>query len=139
MLKTDKKLQKNCPPFAISLFFLNKVFDYISLSLILHLDNVKDLFPDKLNIDEPPSDVYNLGKTIRNKILNYKETISSIDANDDLTYRTNMVECDCKHCKDFVDKSQNHVLTGDLRIITASKLRKLVSKGPNFCETMLIN
>ena len=50
-----------------------------------------------------------------------------------------MVECDCKHYKDFVDKSQNHVLTGDLRIITTSKLRKLVSKGPNFCETMLIN
>ena len=70
--KTDKKLQKKRAPFTISVFFLNKVFDYISLSLILQLDNVKNLFPDKLNIDEPPYDVYSLGKTIRNKILNCK-------------------------------------------------------------------
>ena len=132
VLKTDKKLHKKRAPFTISVFFLNKVFDYISLSLILHLDNVKNLFPDKLNIDNPPYDVYSLGKTIRNKILNCKWTISSIDINDDLTYGTSMVECDCKHYKDFVDKSQNHVLTGDLRIITTSKLRKPVSKGSQY-------
>ena len=75
-------------------------------------------------------------KTIRNKILNYKETVFSIDANDNRTYGTGIVECDCQQHKDFVVENHGHVLTGDLRIITNSKLRKLVSKGPNFRETM---
>ena len=78
-------------------------------------------------------------KTIRNKILNYKETVFSIDANDNKTYGTGIVECDCQQHKDFVVENHGHVLTGDLRIITNSKLRKLVSKGPNFREAMSIN
>ena len=77
------------------MFFHSKGFDYINLSSILHLDIVKNLFPDKLKIDEPPSVVYSLGKTIRNKILNYKETVSSVDTNDDITNGTGIVECDC--------------------------------------------
>ena len=53
------------------------------------------------------------------------KTISSIDTNDDITYGTGIVEC--------------HFLTGELRIITNSELRKLVSKGPNFHEGMSVN
>ena len=41
--------------------------------------------------------------------------------------------------KDSVDENHDHVLTGDIRIITNSKLRKLVSKHPNFRETMSIH
>ena len=70
--KTDKKVQKKRPLFSVSLFFHNKGFDYINLSSILHLGNAKNLFPDKLKIDEPFTVVYSLGKTVRNKILNYK-------------------------------------------------------------------
>ena len=58
---TDKKVQKKRPLFAISLLFHDKGFDYINLSSILHLDIVKNLFPDKLKIDEPTSVVYSLG------------------------------------------------------------------------------
>ena len=95
MFTADKKVQKKRPPFGILVFFHSKGFDYINLSSILHLDIVKNLFPNKLKIDEPPSVVYSLGKTIRNKILNYKETVSSVDTNDDITYGTGIVECDC--------------------------------------------
>ena len=139
MFKTDKNVHKKRPPFTISVFFHNKAFNYINLSSTLHLDNVKNLFPDKLKIDKPAPVVHSLGKTIRNKILNYKEIVCSIDTNDYITYGTGIVECDCQHHKDFVDENQGHVLTGDLRIITNSKLRKLVSKSPNFCEAMSIN
>ena len=139
MFKTDIKVQKKCPPFPISFFFHNKGFDYINLSSILHLDIVKNLFPDKLKIDEPPSVVYSLGKTIRNKILNYKETVSSIDTNDNIRCSTGIVECDCQKHKDFVDENHGHVVTGGIRIITNSMLRKLISKGPNFREAMSIN
>ena len=50
-----------------------------------------------------------------------------------------MVGCDCQQHKDFVDDIFVHVLTGDLRIIPNSKLRKLVRKSPNFREVMSIN
>ena len=129
---TDKKVQKKCPALAISVIFHNKGFDYINLSSIFHLDTVENLLHDKLKIDEPPSVVYSLGKTIRNKILNYKKAVSSIDTNYD-------IECDSQQHKDFVNENHGHVLTGDLRIITNSKLRKLVRKGPNFRDAMSIN
>ena len=50
-------------------FFDNKGFNYINLSSILHLANVKDLFLEKLKIDEPPSLVYTLVKSISNKVF----------------------------------------------------------------------
>ena len=90
-------------------------------------------------MDETLSVVYSLGKTIRNKILNHKQTVSSTDLNDDITYGTGIVECDCQQHKNFADENHVHVLTADLAIITNSKLRKLVSKGPNFREAMSIN
>ena len=45
-----------------------------------------------------------------------------------------MVECNCQQDKDSVDENHGHVLTGDLRIIKNSNLRKFVSKGPNFLK-----
>ena len=50
-----------------------------------------------------------------------------------------LVECDCQQEKNFFDENHDHVLTGDLRIIINSKLRKLVSKGASFREAMSIN
>ena len=67
-------VQKKRPPFAISVFF-----QLMNLCVL-----------------------YSLGKTIRNKILNYKETVSSIDTNDNVAYGTGIVECDCQQHKDFV-------------------------------------
>ena len=86
-------------------------------------------------MDETLSVVYSLGKTIRNKILNHKQAVSSTDLNDDITNGTGIVECDCQQHKNFADENHVHVLTTDLAII----LRKLVSKGPNFREAMSIN
>ena len=121
------------------MFFHNKGFSYIDLSSILHLDHVKNLYPDKLKIDEPPFVVYSLGKTIRNYILNYKVTVSSIDTKDDITYNRGIVECHCQQHVNFVNENHGHVSTGGLRIITNSKWRKLVSKDPNFHEAVSIN
>ena len=39
----------------------------------------------------------------------------------------------------FVNGHHGHVVTGDLRIIRNDKLRKLISKGPNFREPKTIN
>ena len=69
-------------------FFYNKGFDCINLGSILREDDVRKLFPDKFKIDEPPSVIYSLGKTKRNKILSYKGTAFSIYTNDNITYGT---------------------------------------------------
>ena len=47
VFQTDKKVKKKLPPFAISVFFHNKRFEYINLGSILHLHIVKILFPKK--------------------------------------------------------------------------------------------
>ena len=86
MIRTDKKVQKKYPPITVS----------ITLSSTPFLDNLKNLFPNKLKADESSSGAYSLGKTMRNKKgLNDKETASSIDTNGDITYGTGTVECDC--------------------------------------------
>ena len=123
MFITDKKVQKKHSPFVISVFFHNKGFDYRNQSSILHVEILKNLFPDKLKTDYPPSVAYSLGKATRNKILNCKEIVSSNDTNDDIRYGTDIVECDCQQHKNFVDENHGHVLTGELKIIPNSKLR----------------
>ena len=95
-LKQKKKYRKKHLLFTISVFFHRKGFDCINLGSILHLHNIKYLFPDRLKIDESASVVYSLGKTIRNRILNYKETVSFIDTNEDITYDIGIGECDCQ-------------------------------------------
>ena len=92
VFKTGKKVQKKRPPFTIYMFFHNKRFGYINLSSILRLDHVKNLFPDKLKNDELPSFLYSFGKTIRNKIINYKETLSFIDTYDNIRNGSGIVE-----------------------------------------------
>ena len=46
--------------------------------------------------------------------------------------------CDCSQ-SEFMDTHHKHVITGDLKIVTNKKLRKLLSKGPNFREKNSIN
>ena len=94
VFKTDK-VQKWHPPFPISVFVHNEGFNYINLWSILDIDNIKNLFPNKLKIGEPPSVVYSPFKEMRNKILNYKEIVSSVDTSDDKIYGTS-IKCDWK-------------------------------------------
>ena len=130
--------KKKPPKHILPIFFDNKGLEHIKLSSILHEDDVVDLLPVPLQNDEVPSVVYSLGTTIRNKIFNYKETVNSIRTDDLESYGTGITSCDC-HESEFVDGHHGHVVTGDLRIIQNDKLRKLISKGPNYREPKTIN
>ena len=129
---------KKSPSHIFPIFFDNKGLDHIKLASILNDNDVQNLLPPILKNQEPPSVVYRLGNTIRNKIFNYKETVSAIDINDTETFGTGLATCDC-HDSEFVNEHHQHVVTGDLRIIQNGKLRKLISKGPNFREPKTIN
>ena len=137
--KVEQKKEKRAPKFIFPMTFRNKGLDSIKLGSFFRLEEVRSLLPDILNTDENlPSIVYSLEGTIRNKIFNYKQTVADIDTNDQSTYGTGLVSCECQS-SEFCDPHHGHILTGDLRIIDNQKLRTLVARGPNFREAKTIN
>ena len=80
---------------------------------------------------------YKLGGTIRNKILNYKETVNSMSVDEEVSFCLNTDTCDCAE-SEFCDPHHKHIITGDLRLIKNSKLCKLMTKGPNYREPRTI-
>ena len=130
--------KKKAPKYILPLFFDNKGLEHIKLSSILHQKDVINLLPNALKQDEVPSIVYSLGPTIRSKVFNYKDTVSHIKTSDLETYGTGISACDC-HESEFVNGHHGHIVTGDLRIIKNTKLRKLLKKGPNYREPKTIN
>ena len=85
-----------------------------------------------------PVVTYELGQPIRNKILNYKETVNSILVDDEVSFSLNTDNCECQNSI-FCDPHHKHVVTGDLRIIENPKLRKLLAKGPGYREPRSLN
>ena len=82
---------------------------------------------------------------IRNKIMNYEQTVRSIqhmtEGEISLTLdseTSSLFPCSCSE-SEYCDPHHGHVVTGDLRIIENAKLRKLFSKGPNYRENKTIN
>ena len=120
------------------MYFDNKGLELIRLNTILRNEGVKSELPDQFRNDETPSIVYSLGSTIRNKILNYKDTVQNIDLSDSETFGTGLQTCGCSSST-FVDQNHGHVVTGDLRLIENNNLRNLIQKGPNYREPRTIN
>ena len=119
--------------------FRNKGLEHIRLASIFNLPECVNLLPEKLKCkDNNPVVVYKLGSTIRNKILNYKETVEEIFIEDEVSFTTNTGECQCSQSR-FCDLNHKHIITGDLRIVENVKLRKLLTKGPNYREPKTIN
>ena len=138
MYKETPKKVKARPKYILPVFFENKGLQFLRISSILHDEDVKSKLPAQFQNDDCPAVVYRLTNTIRNKILNYKDTVSNIDIHDPDTFGTGLHTCDCSS-SDFVDQHHKHVLTGDLRIIQNLQLRKLIQKGPNYRESRPIN
>ena len=137
--KDERKKERVAPKFIFPMTFKNKGMDAIKLNNIFRSDDIRALLPDQLKEDEYlPAVVYSLEGTIRNKIFNYKQTVAEIDTNDPNTFGTGLASCDCAN-SEFCDPNHGHVLTGDLRIIENQKLRKLISRGPNFREPTTIH
>ena len=131
IIKKDKK----SPKFVCVVDFINKGMDSIGLSKIINKHDVFEKLPDKIKSQESKICVtYKLRNPIRNKIFNYKETIASISVHDPPSLTT----CSCDE-SEFKDPDHGHVVTGDLRIVEDVKLRKLLSKGPNYREPRTIN
>ena len=126
--------------------FINKGMEHINITAIMNLPEISQSLPESLQEEtKVPKVVMKLDKPIRNKIMNYESTVRSIHhINDDeinftLCSETNApFPCSCSGST-FCDPHHGHIVTGDLRIIQNPKLRKLLTKGPNYRENKTIN
>ena len=133
--------RKPAPKNVVVVEFVNKGLDDIHLSKIFRTPEVTSLLPEPLRADEEiPVSTMKLNPPIRSKILNYKETVSSLNilVDEEVSFVENLPSCECTS-SEFCDPHHKHIISGDLRIITNQKLRKLISKGPNYREPNMLN
>ena len=131
--------RKTAPKHICTVTFDNKGVEAIRLPKLLNDPEVTSKLPaDMQNKENNPVVTYRLGGTIRNKILNYKDTVNSIYADEEVSFSLNTDTCDCEQSS-FCNPDHKHIITGDLRIVENNKLRKLLTKGPNYREPRSVN
>ena len=119
--------------------FQNKAIEYIRLSQILNKPDVVAQLPRKLQKKESRRVItYKLTNTIRNKILNCKDTVNLINVKSKISFTLITDSCERGHSP-FIDPHQKHITTGDLRIAGNSRLWILFTKGPNYREPRSTN
>ena len=142
LLKTPpERKRKTTPKNVITVKFVNKGMDDIHLNKIFRSKEVLDLIPPNLSREEDiPMVTMKLTPPIRSKILNYKETVSSLDVvvDEDVSFVRDLPSCECEH-SEFSDPHHGHIVTGDLRVVEHRKLRSLLTKGPNYREPKTLN
>ena len=69
---------------------------------------------------------YKYNKPIRNTILDFNKLVSDLDI-----HANTPESWDCKDSK-FIYPAAGHIVTGDLKIISDSSIRYIVSKGPKY-------
>ena len=138
-INLNKQNWKEILRYTITVKFGNKAVELIRLPQIFNLSEVVFQLLDKLKSnDNNPTVTYQLGKTIRNKILNYKEAVNSIYGDEDVSFCLNSDQCDYADSS-FCDPRHKHIITKDIRIIKNKILRKLLTKGPNYRQLQTIN
>ena len=128
-----KAKEKKIPKVVCVVKYVNKGLDDINLQRIFNNTVIADNLPDSIrHSDYKPIVTYKLVSTIRNKIFNYKDTINNINIENG-TLKNYASDCECSTSK-FKDDKLGHIVTGDLKFIENNRLRKLLSKGPNYRE-----
>ena len=69
-----------------------------------------------------------VSNTLSTSVFNYNQTLRNINLHD---YRNASSSCDCQSST-FRNEPYGHVITGDLRIVSNRKLRRLLEKGPKY-------
>ena len=118
--QSASKLQ---PKVIFPAFFRHKIIQDLGLSRIFRDESLLEALPKNVTLKNPTI-VYRLGKTIRGKIFNYRQTLANLDVDDFIANYDNL-QCGCDTSK-FKDPHHNHIITGDLYIVEQSELRKLM-------------
>ena len=94
-------------------------------ALLIKGKAIQQLFPVNDKLYSRPGVSYSYSPTIRSKITNYREAVCSMDPD---------LICHCKEYSEFIDNHHNHVITGNLNIITNLPIQSLLRKGLNYRE-----
>ena len=113
--------------------FDNKAIEMINLPRIFKSQSVVEAIPSVAKTFETPTIVYKLKDPVGSRIFNFNKFSSSLDVKSFLKDKT-ILPCKCEN-SEFKDPHHQHIITGDLKIIENSKLRKLFSRGPKYRET----
>ena len=117
----------------IKIPFINKEIDFIDLPSIFQDKSVIQSIPTYFQNSEPPIICYKYNEPIRNTIFNFNKLVSDLDI-----HANTPKSCDCKDSK-FVYQPAGHIVTRNLKIISDSRIRKIVSKGPKYRFHSYIN
>ena len=130
----EPKIKRVPPKYQLKIPFTSKAMDFINLPKVLRNQYVMEAGQNAIDEDDIPMVVFNLSQPIRSTILNYNKFVSNLDLVE-FQNDPDSIQCCCSNFdKKFGDSSHNHIITGDLSIISNSLLRNLISKGPNFRE-----
>ena len=105
--------------------FINKGIEFIDLPSIFKDRSVTSSIPAYFQNSEPPIIYYKYNKSIRNTVFNFNKLGSDLDIH------ANTPESDCRDSK-FIYPAAGHIMTGNLKIISDSRIRYIISKGPKY-------
>ena len=96
----------------IKIPFINKGIEFIDLPSIFRDNNVISAIPSYFEHTESPIICYKYNKPVRNTILNFNKLVSDLDIE--------------------TSSPAGHIVTGNLKIITDSRIRSVISKGSKY-------
>ena len=138
MYKPPADKPKKTPPTNLChIFFDNKGIEKINLAKIFHDPSILNAIPSVAKKFETPTVIYKLSQTTGSKIFNFNKFVRGLDVGSFLKDNTSL-PCNCRNSP-FIDKHHGHIMTGDLRFIQNSKLRKLFTQGPKYREPRVDN
>ncbi len=123
--------KKKTPDFIWKLHFCNPGMDFLNVPRLLRSPSLSSLIP---NVASRPTVVFTRSKPIRNKIFNYASCLSELslaDLEGDLE-SVSVCRCHTPQFSKFVAPTHGHVMTGELEIISHSRLKELLRLGQRF-------
>ena len=88
--------------------------------------NVISSFPTYFENKKYPFIYYKYNKPIRSTVFNYNKLVTELDIENSIPD-----SCDCKDSK-YCYQPACHIVTGDLKIITKSRVWSIICKGPKY-------
>ena len=89
--------------------------------------------PTYFQNSEPPIICYKYNKPIRNTIFNFNKLVSDLDI------QVILLSLEIVKIQNMFYQPAGHIVTGNLKIISDSSIRKIVSKGPKYRFPSYIN
>ena len=119
-------LKKHFIRHFVKIPFINKGIEFIDSPSIFRDNSVTSSIPTYFENTESPVICYSYNKAIRNTIPNFSKLVSELDIE-----TSSPDSWECKDSK-FCYQPAGHIFTGNLKIISDSRIRSIISKGPKY-------